>query len=95
MSTCEFLNWVYLEIFKCSSYLRIPQTLVSHDNQKFHQNFLDSDEVNPVFPKLFEPRHTKLKPEISRHTYQSALIFLPSSIALLVLDQLNLQLNLN
>jgi hypothetical protein len=47
-----------------------------------------------VFPKHFEPRHTKIKPEISRHTCQFAFIFLSSNIALLALDELNLQLNL-
>ncbi len=44
----------------------------------------------PVFPK-----HTIQKPKFSRHTYQFAFIFLPSNIAFLVLDQLNLQLNVN
>jgi hypothetical protein len=42
---------------------------------------------NSVFPKLFEPRLTKLKSKISRHTNQFTLIFLPTNIALLHSDE--------
>jgi hypothetical protein len=66
---------------------------INHQAHKIQTAFLSSPIA--VFPKLFEPRHTKLKPEISRHAYQFAFKFLSSNIALLALDELNLQLNLN
>jgi hypothetical protein len=87
--------FMYLPIIQFSLLFYAFASLLKGNIASLLKRILMMFRFIPVFPKLFEPRHTKVKSEISRHTKEFAFIFWPSNIALLVLDQQNLQLNLN
>jgi hypothetical protein len=40
-------------------------------------NYTDVKRIRPMFPKLFETRHTKINVKISRHPYQRLFNFFP------------------